>query len=314
MLTAALRVLNSQWQYVEGNLYYEQAYKRGQKLWRDYYFRQALGETRVYLKSRAWGKASRSAIMPIQYILIKGKESGFKIGGLSKYWLKAAWRRLTRQPVRRLKWGDVRRLTPLGQEHAAQNGLQISDYYVHQFLKQHQSELTGRVLLLHYGAVTPQFARQNCQLEEIMLDPVRQPLLADLADLPSTPTGQYDCIIMPQLLHRVYNLPAAIDAVYGWLKPGGVLLLTAPGFNQNRRDDPSYWAFTERLVNRLLVHRFPKENVTVKAVGNVLAAAAHLHCLPANSLSAAQLNYLDVHYQLVVGARAVKSANPHGEN
>jgi hypothetical protein len=107
----------------------------------------------------------------------------------------------------------------------------------------------------------------------------------------------------------VYNLTATIETVYQSLKPGGVLLLTVPGFNQNKRLDQSYWAFTDRLVGRLLANNFPSKNISIEAYGNVLAATAHMHRLPANALSEAQLEHRDAHYQLVVGARAVKAVN-----
>ena len=310
MLTAALRVLHSQWPYIQDNIHYRQAYKEGEKFWRAFYARQALGDTRSHLKKLAWQKAVQSAKLPIKHILMKGKWFCLEAVGFACFQLKVLWQRLTRVPVGRLKWGDSRRLKPLGGNHAAQDSVQIPDYYIHRFLNRRQADIAGRVLLLRYNAVNPQFSKVNCHFEEIVLDPLRQPLLNDLEKTQLLKKNKYDCIIMPQLLQRVYNLEAAIDSIFQRLKPGGALLLTVPGFNQNRRVDQSYWAFSGQLIRRLLAKSFPQENISVSAWGNVLAATAHLHHLPGGALSKAQLKRRDPHYPLVVGARAVKPVNP----
>jgi glycosyltransferase involved in cell wall biosynthesis len=322
MLKATTGVLRSQWPHVAGNSHYEQAYQRGMQFWQAYYSQEALKEIPLHLVGGRWQHAGRAATVGWNYLWGRTGRAIKGIWALVRYRIGQGWRRITRLPVNRLKWGDLRQLNPLGQNHTGQNRGRIPGYYIQRFLDQNRQDVSGRVLLLHYGSVKLQLGRQDCQLVEIVLDPVQQPLLDDLEELPSLPNGQFDCIIMPQLLQRVYHLPATVQAVYRLLKPGGVLLLTVPGFNQkpggvllltvpgfnqNQRIDQSYWAFTDKLVGRLLATGFAPDSFSVEVWGNVLAATAHLHRLPANTLSEAQLEHRDAHYQLMVGARAVKA-------
>ena len=306
MLRAALRVLNSQWPHVRGNRHYRQAYQQGEKFWRDFYAGQALGETRSHLERLAWKKAIQSAGLPIRHHLMRGIKFCLKACGRGHCQLKDSWRRLTRVPPGRFHWGDLRRLNPLGRDPVARTKVQIPEYYIQRFLNRRRTDIAGRVLLLHDNSITSQFFRRNCQLEEIVPDPKRQLPLNDLEALQLPLQNGYDCIIMVQLLQNVYHLKGTINGLYQRLKPGGVLLLTVPGFNGNQRVDHSYWAFSDQLLGHLLAESFPGKNISVETWGNVLAVTAHLHQLPADSLTERQLNHRDTCYPFVVGARAVK--------
>src|SRR5699024_9189273 len=96
-------------------------------------------------------------------------------------------------------------------------------------------------------------------------------LLADLSCANSLGTNRYDCILLVQALHRIYNLHDAVQTLHRLLKPGGVLLATLPGIGLFRREsteEPGYWAFTESSARELLQDVFPSHLVKVEAKGN----------------------------------------------
>ncbi|MCA9949549.1 MAG: methyltransferase domain-containing protein [Anaerolineales bacterium] len=120
----------------------------------------------------------------------------------------------------------------------------------------------------------------------------------------------FDCIILTETLHVIYDFRAAIANTYLALKPGGVLLVTFPGISQISRYDMDrwgdYWRFTSLSAQRLFAEVFPAENITVEAHGNVLVAISFLHGLAVQELSQEEFDYYDPNYQLSITIRAVK--------
>jgi SAM-dependent methyltransferase len=54
-------------------------------------------------------------------------------------------------------------------------------------------------------------------------------IVADLATAGHIPSDTFDCIILTQTLQYIFDLPAAVRAIYRILAPGGVLLASVPG-------------------------------------------------------------------------------------
>ena len=54
-------------------------------------------------------------------------------------------------------------------------------------------------------------------------------IFADLAHAPEIPSSYFDCIILTQTMHYIFDLPAAVSTLFRILKPGGTLLVTRPG-------------------------------------------------------------------------------------
>jgi hypothetical protein len=134
-------------------------------------------------------------------------------------------------------------------------------------------------------------------------------IIVDLNTASELPADSYDCIILTQTLQFVYAMQDAIGHLYCCLRPGGVLLLTVPCITPLRRIHQGwYWNFTEQSVQRLLCERFPPAEVLVRTYGNLLTATAFLYGLSANELDTRELQTCDPDYQVIIAARAVKSA------
>ena len=132
---------------------------------------------------------------------------------------------------------------------------------------------------------------------------------SDLTISHDIPAETYDCIIIPQMLHRIYNLHTMVQALYRCLKPGGVLLATVPGIgliNDNTPARVGYWAFTEKAAHQLFSPVFGTGNIKTQAYGNVLAASAFYHNLTSNELDQAKLDHQDDQYQFLITVRAIK--------
>jgi hypothetical protein len=310
MFTSALKVLHAQWQYVKGNIPYEQSYKLGEKAWARYYSIQAAKETLAHFRRLAWKQASRSARLPLQYGLMKAKETGLKARGFIGYWLNGAWQRLARLPVGRVKFGGLRQVRPIGRSSGCGTSRSVSGYYMERFLNSHAGDIQGCVLEIGRHNYAQQFTGYNyskaTETEIISLTKSAITTLADLSELNNQPTNGFDCIIAPHVLHQICNLKATAQKLYELLKPGGVLLATFPGISLNQWADTSYWAFTNRLAQKLFAEIFPSANVTIHSYGNVLVTTALLHGLAASELQEKELAYQDPHYQILITLKATK--------
>jgi SAM-dependent methyltransferase len=133
-------------------------------------------------------------------------------------------------------------------------------------------------------------------------------IVGDLSTGEGIPEARYDCVILTQVLPFVWDFRAALAHARGALKPGGVLLLTVPGFSQISRYDAErwgdFWRFTSMSMERLFAEVFPDERVTIEVFGNVLAATAFLHGLAAEELSPEELDHRDPDFEVTIAVRA----------
>ena len=134
-------------------------------------------------------------------------------------------------------------------------------------------------------------------------------IVGDLADAPQIADGTFDCIVVTQTLHLIYDVDLAVATLHRILRPSGVVLATFPGISQLSGDEWSRtwsWGFDSRLARRLFATCFGEHNVTVEAHGNSLAAAAFLQGLATVDLNPAQLDADEAGCELLVAVRAVR--------
>ena len=134
-------------------------------------------------------------------------------------------------------------------------------------------------------------------------------IVGDLADPDTLAAEQFDCIILTQTLHLVFDMAAAIANIHRALTPGGVLLVTAPGITPLDRVeflDSWYWSLTGPALQRLLSGPFEPGKVMVETYGNLYAATAFLHSAAVEEVSRRKLDKFDCAYPVTVAARASK--------
>jgi SAM-dependent methyltransferase len=216
-------------------------------------------------------------------------------------------------PFGSIRFGDFGRLSPIGGDLGWERGTPIDRYYLERFLARNATDIRGRVLELGDDRYIRRFGGvwvEHSDILSIETTNSRATIVGDLQHAGTLPEATFDCIILTQVLHLVFDIPAAVESLYLSLKPGGVMLVTMPGLAPmaipSYPDAPMYWALTAPTLNRLLKTRFGQDAVSAEANGNILAATAFLYGLAVEELDISDLNVDDPTYPVIVAARAVK--------
>jgi len=211
-----------------------------------------------------------------------------------------------------VNFGALRRLTPISRDFGFDRGLPIDRYYIEKFLSRHRLAIAGRVLEIGDDSYTKRFGEGRVACSDVLHVDSGNPratIVGGLERADHIADNSFDCIVLTQTLHLIYETAAAIQTVYRILKPGGSVLVTVPGVSQIARDRWGrqwFWSFSSQSVTRLFSEVFPPELVRVEAYGNVLSSVAFLHGLAMHELTIAELEERDSQYELVISVRAVK--------
>jgi glycosyltransferase involved in cell wall biosynthesis len=228
-------------------------------------------------------------------------------------WLLVQWQhREYIPPVGWVRFGSLRRVTPISREFGYDRGLPIDRYYIENFLACHADDIRGRVLEIADATYTRRFGGDRVTTSDVLNVAAGNPeatIVGDLTSADHISSDTFDCVILTQTLHLIYDVRAALKTLYRILKPGGVLLATFPGISQIVTDDWSEewcWGFTTLSARWLFEEVFPAEKVKVEVHGNVLAAISFLHGLAVEELRKEELDHRDREYEVLIAVRAVK--------
>ena len=214
----------------------------------------------------------------------------------------------------RVTFGDLRRTRPIDPYFGWQRGQPIDRYYIERFLASHGSDVRGRVLEVGDATYTRRFGEDRVTRSDVLhVDPdaPEATIVADLADAAHIPADDFDCIILTQTLHLIFDVRAAVATLHRILAPGGVVLATVPGISQVDRgewSDSWYWSFTAPAARRMFETQFAADHVAIEQHGSVLSAVALLEGLASHELTEDELSVDDDAYPVFVGIRAVKGA------
>jgi len=212
-----------------------------------------------------------------------------------------------------LSFGGLHRLTPVSRRFGFDRGKPVDRYYIECFLSRHSLDVYGHVLEIGDDTYTRSFGGDRVSVSDVLHVTEGNPkatIIADLTDADHIQSGLYDCIILTQTLHYIFDMQQAVRTLYRILKPGGVCLATVPGISQLEEGPAWYWALTVRSSKRLFAETFSNEAVEVASHGNVLAACALLQGLASEELQSKELKYRDPSYPVLITIRAVKSSDP----
>ena len=217
-------------------------------------------------------------------------------------------------PVGMVRFGDLRRVTPISAHWGFERGRPVDRYYIERFLEAHSADVRGRVLEIANNSYTLRFGGGRVVKSEVLHAEGGNPnatMVGDLASGGNIPSDAFDCIILTQTLLVIYDVRAAIRTLHRILKPGGVVLVTVPGVSHKiSRGDMDkwgdFWRFTTRSARQLFTEVFPPSNVTVEAYGNVLSASAFLYGLAVEDLRPEELDHFDPDFEVSISVRAVK--------
>ena len=189
----------------------------------------------------------------------------------------------------------------------------VDRHYIREFLREFALDIQGTVLEVADSQYTRMFGWETVGRSEVLhVDPLAPgaTVIGNLATGEGIPDRTYDCLVLTQTLHVIYDMTAAIQHSFRALKEGGVLLATLAGISQISRYDMDHWGdfwrVTEASAKRLFGDVFGAEFVTLRSYGNVLTACAFLHGLAAAELTREELDYHDPNYPILIGVRAVR--------
>jgi len=214
-----------------------------------------------------------------------------------------------------IDFGGLRRTEPISRHFGYDRGLPVDRYYVEQFLGRYREDITGRTLEIGDDSYTRQFGGDRVTMRDILHVHEGNPkatLISDLSSGEGIPSDAFDCAIVTQTLHLIFEPVTALRTLHRILKPGGVLLATVPGITPLSVDEWSttwYWAFTRPSVLCMCASLFGENGVQVAAYGNVFAATCFLEGIAVEDVTTAELDVRDPSYDVLITIHAQKSRN-----
>jgi SAM-dependent methyltransferase len=223
-------------------------------------------------------------------------------------------------PVGLVRFGSLRRLTPISRDWGDDRGGPIDRHYITAFLDRHRNDIRGRVMEIAEDVYVKWFGDDRVTQIDVLEyqkgEHPRATFVGDLADAPHLPANAFDCVIVTQTLQLIYEVRSAVATVHRILRPGGVALVTVPGITPvSRHDSESWgnywcWSFTGRSMRQMFEEHFGAGEVRVETYGNVLAAAAFLYGLGRGELTREELDYRDPDFEMLITVRARKASVP----
>lgn len=309
MLSTVLTVLHRQQPYLQ-NAAEEYAYALGQRNWAAYYLPPLppplAGAGAPVAPAKLPTPPSPPASMLKKLIKRHAPAAGLRL--LHKAGVYPGFR----PAVGQVALGDLARLQPFSTEFGYDRGGPIDRYYIEDFLRREADSICGRVLEIGDNAYTLQFGGDRVGQSDVLHVDAGNPqatFVGDLSDAPHLPTDAFDCLVLTQTLHLIYDFQGALRTCFRILKPGGVLLLTTPGITPidgGEWGETWYWSFTAQALRRLLADTFPAASVEIGSHGNVHVAAAYLYGMGLPEIDPRALAYYDPQYQVINTVRAVK--------
>ena len=175
--------------------------------------------------------------------------------------------------VGRVRFGDFGTIDPISRDFGFDRGTPIDRYYIDRFLDasrlgDRRARARDRRRRLHppvrrrAGHPRRRAARPSPAIP-------RATVVGDLTDPSVLPSNAFDCIVLTQTLHLIYDVRAAVEQLHRALAAGGVVLVTAPGISQIDRGEWGatwFWSFTTASLQRLFGGGFGPDGVLVRAL------------------------------------------------
>jgi SAM-dependent methyltransferase len=211
-----------------------------------------------------------------------------------------------------IEFGGLHRTEPISRHFGYDRGLPVDRHYIEQFLGRYREDITGRALEIGDDSYTRQFGGDRVTMRDILHIHEGNPkatIISDLSSGEGIPSDAFDCAIITQTLHLIFEPVKALRTLHRILKPGGVLLATVPGITPLSVDEWSttwYWSFTSASVRRMCASVFGEKGVQVTAYGNVFAAMCFLEGIAVEDVTTAELDVRDPSYDVLITIHAQK--------
>lgn len=207
---------------------------------------------------------------------------------------RAALIRIKRGVVR---FGSLRRLTPIADNWGLDRGQPVDRYYIERFIARHADRITGTVLEVQNPGYVERFGRDVEQIEVLDIDPTNPEatLIADLRIPEALPAERFDCVIVTQTLQFIDDLDLGVRNLWQSLAPGGTLLVTMPTVSKLEETlaEVECWRVTPHGLEEVLRRNCPGGEVEVEGYGNILVSTSFLYGLVTEELRQRELDHYD---------------------
>src|SRR5262245_18392589 len=222
--------------------------------------------------------------------------------------LRSIKRAFRRPRVGTVNLSDLAVTQPISPAFGFDRGTPVDRHYIEQFLGAKADSIAGHVLEVGEDLYSKQFGRRIERQDVLHL--LSQPgasIVGDIAQPGVLPKEAFDCAIVTQTLHLIYDLPAAVGQLREALLPGGSLLVTVPGVSSVDRGAWGkhwMWSLTKESASRLFGGVFDPGTVDWTSYGNVYSATCFLHGLAVEEVERDWLDRSDDSYPVIVAIRA----------
>ena len=200
------------------------------------------------------------------------------------------------------QWGNLRRTRPFSDHYGFDRGTPIDRYYVLRFMEKYRRHITGDVLEIQSAAYTKYCGHDVRRSESIDVDPQHgTTYVCDLAHSENVlATNSYDCFLLPNTLNHLKDVTGSLRHALRVIKPGGVILATAPTLTPLTPDFSEYQRFTTRGLRELVKSACSDCEINIESHGNVLAATAALMGIVCEELTTPELDANDPRYPVLI--------------
>ncbi len=201
---------------------------------------------------------------------------------------------------------------PLSNCYGFERGTPVDRFYIENFLEQNRSDIKGECLELLSNDYTKKYGGEKVSRSDVLdIETTNKnaTIIDDLRKLSKVADGQYDCVVLTQVLQFIDDVDAAISECHRVLKSGGVLLATLPSMSRTDRMsgiDGDYWRFTTASAKYLFDKKFSSEKVTIESKGNVRSGIYFYAGMSLEESSSDVLQQNDPQFPLIITVRAVK--------
>jgi SAM-dependent methyltransferase len=202
-------------------------------------------------------------------------------------------------------------LDPLSDHYGFDRGTPLDRRYIEEFLHERRGTIRGSVLEVQDDTYTARFGSDRVS-ERTVVDRDRSneraTLISDLEQPDSLSAAAYDCIILTQTLHLLRRPGRCVENCYRALRPGGVLLATAPSVSRvsPTYPDADYWRFTPAGIAELFARHW-EGDFTTSALGNLRSCIGFLLGEIVEDLADTVLDRHDPRFPLTVAVEAHKT-------
>lgn len=204
-----------------------------------------------------------------------------------------------------LNWGDLRHMEPVSERWGFDRGKPIDRYYIEAFLRKNEIHIQGNCIEVMNDNYIRMFGGEKVSAVEVLdIDPGNEKatITGDLTRAETLPLETFDCFILTQTLPVIYDIRAALINSYTALKPGGVLLITAPTLCRYSPHPEDLWRFTDVSIRKLIKETMECEDLNVSLYGNLVTSIGFLLGIASEELSKEELNHFDKRFPIIVAA------------